>query len=834
MLVRAFLLAAAFAAGPAAASVIVVEGPLPAGAADHLARQLDYYGDYGAMAVGEGEPAVIRKLGRLGFRAVDVGPWPDGASLYVADPGHVPADAVRLHVHLGQILFAAPKGTLITGCAHHVARVVRKAWTPSRGFAAPKTIQVAADPRVAQLVAMVDKSNLVADATHLSMYPTRRADQPQAVNVKNWLVAKLQSIPGVNVSTETFSASYAPNVVAEIPGTVDPSTLVVLGAHFDSINYAGATANAPGADDNASGTAGILEAARILSTGSFEHTIRLVLFSAEEFGLVGSFHDAGKHAPAKVVGMLNMDMIAHRAAGDAADLDFVTTNTDPGLTSFCAQTAQTYVPSLPVVTGPLSAGTSDHQAYQSHGIPSVFFFEDVQSYSPVIHSSGDNMVASANDFDLARDIVKAFVACAAELAEPVDLRVQHVPLGSTADAGGPYEVRAVVTSLTASPVAGADLVWRVDGGPWQTRAMLETGAQPGEWASSIPGRFGSGEVEYYVHATDAAGHEEWAPEGANPGDEAWSFTVGSVVTIHAESFDGPTDAGWTHAQLATQDDWQRGAPTGQNGTDPAAPFSGAACWGNDLGLPGFNGDYQPNVDNYLQSPPIDCSSHAGVRLRYRRWLTVEDALFDRAAIEVNGQTVWQNPASPGGIDHLLDGAWVEHEVDVSAHADQQAAVTVRYRLTSDGGLQFGGWNVDDFALVSVTDGDVPSLVADRAWLSATQGGQVALDTDLGPAFAGRTAILAIGVSGSAPGAVLEGTAVPLNIDLVTQVGFAALNSPYFQGFGGALDPAGRMSSTMVLPGFTDPALVGVELTIAGFTLNPIDVATVPVTVSFGL
>src|SRR5690606_5843571 len=104
----------------------------------------------------------------------------------------------------------------------------------------------------------------------------------------------------------------------------------------------------------------------------------------------------------------------------------------------------------------------------------------------------------------------------------------------------------------------------------------------------------------------------------------------------------------------------------------------------------------------------------------------------------------------------------------------------------------------------------------------------------GPSVAGRTALLAIGVSGTSPGTVLEGTALPLNVDVVTQVGFAALNTPYFQNFGGPLDAAGRMTSTMTLPGFTDPALVGVELTVAGFTLNPIDVATTPVKIVFGV
>lgn len=828
------LLASVLSLPTATDTVIVVEGPLAAGASDILSRHLDYYGDYGLMAVGEGDPSVLRKLDRLGFDAVDIGAWPSSSSLYVADAGHVPAGARVLHVHHGQTLFATSRDELLTGCAHRRAHVIRTAWTPSRGFPQPKFQTVAADARVAALVAMVSKGNLLSTVTQLASYPTRRADQPQAITAKNWLVSQLQAIPGVIVTTDTFNASYSPNVIAEIPGAVNPNRVVVLGAHYDSINHSGATAIAPGADDNASGTAGIIEATRILSTASFENTIRLVLFSAEEFGLVGAYHDAGQLAGTDVLAMLNMDMIAHRDTGDTADLDFATNNTDASLTSFCMQTAQTYVPTLPVVSGTLTAGSSDHAAYQSNGIPAAFFFEDLQNYSSVIHTAADTLGTSANDFDLARDIVMAFVACAAELAEPVDLTIQHAPLADTTDAGGPYTAFATVTSLTASPVAGGDLFWRVDGGAWQSRPLIETGAQPGEWVASIPGGISSGQVDYYLQASDAAGNTKWAPAGLNPGDEAWSFAVGQIATIHSESFDGASDNGWVHAFVATQDDWQRGVPTGEGGYDPSAPFAGAGCWGNDLGIGNFNGIYQSNVDNSLLSPAFDCTGKTGVRLRYRRWLTVEDALYDQASIEVNGQPVWQNPASAGGADHLIDNSWTLHDVDISAVADNLPAVQVRYRLQSDGGLEFGGWTVDDFRLVTVGPGDVASLVADRSWLSASQGGAVSFDIDLGPSHAGRTAILALGVTGSAPGTVLEGTLIPLNIDIVTQVGFAAINSPYFQNFGAVLDGAGRLTSTMNLPGFTDPALVGVELTFAAFSFSPIDTATNPVTVTFGL
>ena len=68
------------------------------------------------------------------------------------------------------------------------------------------------------------------------------------------------------------------------------------------------------------------------------------------------------------------------------------------------------------------------------------------------------------------------------------------------------------------------------------------------------------------------------------------------------------------------------------------------------------------------------------------------ASCDNAEISINGNKVWNNPAN----GNLLDSAWLEHEVDISAYDGQ--TVQVEYRLKSDGGLEFGGWNIDDFSI----------------------------------------------------------------------------------------------------------------------------------------
>ncbi len=189
-----------------------------------------------------------------------------------------------------------------------------------------------------------------------------------------------------------------------------------------------------------------------------------------------------------------------------------------------------------------------------------------------------------------------------------------------------------------------------------------------------------------------------AAEGT--GSVTFDLVVGQAVLFFDDMEGG--ENGWTHYEVAAQDDWMLGYP-GPNGNDPDAPWSGMNHWGNDLAPDGWNGDYYANVHNYLQSPAIDCSGYAGVTLNYMRWLTVEDAIFDQATIYVNGTQVWQNAV---GADHL-DSEWTVHEIDISAIADDNPAVVVEFHMESDGGVEFGGWNIDDLSLLAFDQGGGP-------------------------------------------------------------------------------------------------------------------------------
>lgn len=119
----------------------------------------------------------------------------------------------------------------------------------------------------------------------------------------------------VNWSGMAYS-TWQYNVVARLEGKSSPGKVFLIGAHYDSYS---APQNpflfAPGADDNASGVAGIVEIARVLKKRGFvpKNSIEFVAFAAEEIGLKGSADYAVRAAANKVdiAAMLNLDMISY-------------------------------------------------------------------------------------------------------------------------------------------------------------------------------------------------------------------------------------------------------------------------------------------------------------------------------------------------------------------------------------------------------------------------------------------------------------------------------------------------------------------------------------------
>jgi Zn-dependent M28 family amino/carboxypeptidase len=298
---------------------------------------------------------------------------------------------------------------------------------------------VSADPVVAALIAELDGATLLAYASQLSgaapamvggqpyTFVTRETTSGTPIAKATQYVYEFMQARGLNVRYEAWSACGIANrnVVAEKTGKSSPGEVVLVTAHVDSISEHG---NAPGADDNASGTAAVLHIAEIVADASFQRTLQFVLFTGEEQGLCGSEAFARQAATAgtNIVAVYNMDMIAYDAdeepilrlhtrrtghAGYAADAEIA--NTFIGVVADYGLQRQ-LSPQI------LADGNDENDVYSfwSHGFPGILAIEDdgpvEDDFNPYYHTSRDTV--SAFNQAYYTNFVKASVGTVALLA----------------------------------------------------------------------------------------------------------------------------------------------------------------------------------------------------------------------------------------------------------------------------------------------------------------------------------------------------------------------------------------------------------------------------------
>ena len=285
------------------------------------------------------------------------------------------------------------------------------------------------DPAVAELVAAVSRAPYQADVTWLAQLPTRHSLSDGFRQAADRVTADLTAL-GYTTSRFpiTVGGGASADVIAERTGTAPgPRGVVLITAHLDSINIAGGpAAPAPGADDNGSGSAGVLALARILATRVWQHDLRLILFGGEEEGLFGSRQYVaslpdGERARIRTV--LNMDMIASRNGPVATVLLEGAALSRPQIDDLAAAAA-TYT-GLRVETS-LNPFASDHVPFLNAGIPAVLTIEGDDSANGHIHSADD--LLTHLDYDLALEILRMNVAALAGWL---------VPAGRTPRAAGP-------------------------------------------------------------------------------------------------------------------------------------------------------------------------------------------------------------------------------------------------------------------------------------------------------------------------------------------------------------------------------------------------------------
>jgi hypothetical protein len=289
----------------------------------------------------------------------------------------------------------------------------------------------ASTPLLQALVASVSQDSYASFLTRLATVPTRHSLSQQFGEAARWAVDTFLGL-GYQASLQPIAVLGATshNLVADRLGSAqEPRDLVLVTAHLDSVNLAsGVGAAAPGADDNGSGAAGVLEIGRVLAQHDGAHDLRLILFGGEEQGLFGSSqYVAGLPATerARIRAVVNMDMVATLNTADPTVLLEGGAVSQP-LMGELADAAATYT-SLTVETS-LDPFASDHVPFINAAIPAVLTIEGADRANGNIHTANDTL--DHIDFPLALEILRMNLATAAtQLGRPVASPGGGDPLG---------------------------------------------------------------------------------------------------------------------------------------------------------------------------------------------------------------------------------------------------------------------------------------------------------------------------------------------------------------------------------------------------------------------
>ena len=157
--------------------------------------------------------------------------------------------------------------------------------------------------------------------TITTRYTPRLFDGSPHARAYDYVLYQLQQMgyPASAIEQDAWSSggTSGMNLALTIPGQITPTQVVALTAHLDSLSPpATRDSLAPGAEDNASGSAALLEAADALRTYQYERTLKLIWFTGEEQGLLGSNAYVNDHSTSGYQGVVNLDMFGYDSDND--------------------------------------------------------------------------------------------------------------------------------------------------------------------------------------------------------------------------------------------------------------------------------------------------------------------------------------------------------------------------------------------------------------------------------------------------------------------------------------------------------------------------------------
>lgn len=253
----------------------------------------------------------------------------------------------------------------------------------------------AQDPAIQSILSTISGDSIMQVITSLQGFGTRYALATNHRAVASWIRDKYISYGLTNTTLDSFYTSYTGwqyNVTATLTGTLHPDTVYILGGHYDSYASGFNYSNAPGADDNASGTAAAMEVARVLVASGYQPrcTIKFQAYAAEELGLYGSEYWANQAAQQnmRIKMMINNDMISYCSSEQNWRIALQQYSNSSTVTALASSVASTYT-SLPIVLRNDDIMYSDSWSFYSEGFKTIFLQE--YEFTPYYHTINDRI-----------------------------------------------------------------------------------------------------------------------------------------------------------------------------------------------------------------------------------------------------------------------------------------------------------------------------------------------------------------------------------------------------------------------------------------------------------
>lgn len=262
-----------------------------------------------------------------------------------------------------------------------------------------KNLTVQKNPKITEAMTLLSSDNIRSTVEWLSSFPSRYNKGNKAnIHVQEMAnrLKELVRIAKYPVTVELITHRSTPqkSIRVSIKGKSKPQEYIILGGHLDSINGWGSSSRpAPGADDNASGSASLLEALNVLlKQHQPERTVEFFWYAGEESGLLGSAEiaDSYKNENRNVIAVLQLDMTMF--AGDGENkITSISDFTSAWLRDYLKALNTTYL-NVEILDDQCGYGCSDHASWHRRGYPTLMpteakfnsMFQDIHTDKDVI------------------------------------------------------------------------------------------------------------------------------------------------------------------------------------------------------------------------------------------------------------------------------------------------------------------------------------------------------------------------------------------------------------------------------------------------------------------